>query len=169
MLTPTAAKAAHLMTTATRTTDTPTASTATEVTATLMADTDTAGTGTAGTGTPTAAGVEAWMLIWEVCVYGDALKTGVCGKPDKILMFFFLLPQVFFSMSWLTHWEAWAWSSPPSSFASSAGWSLTRFARSSLPRSFFSASSLWWRTPVRFSFYDCPQKMRRTWTARWKR
>lgn len=95
MLTPTAAKAAHLMTTATRTTDTPTASTATEVTATLMADTDTVGTDTAGTGTPTAAGVEAWMPIWEVCVYGDALKTGVCGKPDKILMFFFYFHRCF--------------------------------------------------------------------------
>lgn len=60
-LTPTAAKAAHLMTTVTRTMATPTASTATAATATL-----TAATGTAGTDTPTAAGAEAWTLIWEV-------------------------------------------------------------------------------------------------------
>lgn len=53
-LTPTAAKAAHLMTTVTRTMATPTVSTATAVTATLTAD-----TGTAGTDTPTAVGAEA--------------------------------------------------------------------------------------------------------------
>lgn len=68
--TPTAAKAARHTTTATRTTATPTVSTATEVTATLMEDMGraTVDTGTAAmdTDTPTARGVEAWMLTWEV-------------------------------------------------------------------------------------------------------
>lgn len=58
-LTHTAAKAAHLMSTVTRTTATPTASIATEVMATLMVDMGTADMGTAGMGTLTAVGVEA--------------------------------------------------------------------------------------------------------------
>lgn len=68
-LTPTAAKAARPVTTATRTTATPTASTATEATATHTADTDTVDTGMEGmgtvdmvmadTGTPTALRAEA--------------------------------------------------------------------------------------------------------------
>lgn len=135
-------------------------------------DTGTADTGMADTGTPMAPGVEAWTLTWEVCVSNEALKKELHEKEvvaRQNANVFFLFFKVFTSMSWLTRWAAWVWSSPPSSSVSSAGWSPTPFARSSSPRSFSSASSLCWRTPVRFFCYELPQKMRRTWTVRWKR